>query len=62
MALKDEVRVAWKGDMHFEESPANDAQSNGAAEAAGRIVRDFARVLKAQIEEKAQVLRLLARL
>ena len=38
-----------------EESARNDFQSNGTTEEAGRTVREFIRVLKCQMEDKAQV-------
>ena len=46
----------YHGGIIIPEAPANgESQSNGAAEAAGKLVREFVRVLKLQMEDKAGV-------
>ena len=55
VAFRDAV-AKYHGGTVSQEGPAkNESQSNGAVEGAGRIVRDFTRVYKAQIEEKTGV-------
>ena len=38
-----------------EESAKNESQSNGSAEEAGKSIREFIRVLKYQLEDKADM-------
>ena len=46
----------YHGGVIIPEEPAkNESQSNGAAETAGKLVREFVRVLKQQMEAKAEV-------
>ena len=55
VALRDAVAKFHGGVVIHETSAKGESQSNGAAESAGRLVREFARVFKMQLEEKAGV-------
>ena len=55
VAFREAVAKFHGGVVVPESPPKGESQSNGAVEGAGRIVRDFIRVLKIQMEEKAGV-------
>ena len=55
VALRDAVAKFHGGIVIPETSAKGESQSNGAAESAGRLVREFTRVFKIQAEEKAGV-------
>ena len=56
MAALRHAIAKFHGGVVVQESPAKgESQSNGAVEGAGRIVREFVRVFKIQIEEKAKI-------
>ena len=55
MAFKIAVAKYHGGVVIPEESATNESQSNGRAEEAGKTVREFIRVLKKQLEDKANM-------
>ena len=55
VALRDAVAKFHGGVVIPETSAKGESQSNGAVESAGRLVREFTRVFKIQVEEKAGV-------
>ena len=54
-AVRDALARYHGGKVVPETPPRGESQSNGAVEEAGKIVREYARVLKEQIEDKANV-------
>ena len=55
VALLDDLRRAWHGEMIPENSPVGDSQSNGAAEKAIQTFGAQLRTMKLALEEKIQV-------
>ena len=55
VAFRNAVGKYHGGVVIPEEPPKNESQSNGNIEEAGRTVREFVRVMKCQIEDKAQM-------
>ena len=55
VALREAVARFHGGLVVPETSAKGESQSNGAVEGAGRIVREFTRVFKIQVEDKAKV-------
>ena len=53
IALRNQVAKFHSGIVIPEQSAKSESQSNGAAEEAGKTIREFARVLKEQMEDKA---------
>ena len=52
-AVRDAIAKYHGGEVIPEEPPRGESQSNGAIEEAGKTVREYVRVYKEQIEEKA---------
>ena len=55
VALRDAIARFHGGEVIPESPPKGESQSNGRVEEAGKTVRGFTRVPKAQIEEKAKI-------
>ena len=55
VAVREAVAKHLGGTVVPEQPPRSESQSNGAVENACRTVKDFTRVLKAQIEDKAHM-------
>ena len=55
VALRDAVAKFHGGVVIPETSAKGASQSNGAAESAGKLVREFTRIFKTQLQEKARV-------
>ena len=55
LAHKNKVAKYHGGKVRPEESARNESQPNGRAEEAGKTVREFVRVLKCQVGDKAKM-------
>ena len=55
VALKEALGKYHGGRVSVEKPAKGESQSNGRAEEAGKIVREFTRVLKEQVEDKCQM-------